>query len=186
MWNSMVQHTIVNIVGTAEIGEQLDLTSLAMGLDGAEYEPEQFPGLVYRLKNPKAAFLLFKSGKLVCTGTRSPTEAQNALDQLLVNLNDAGIEGSDNPVINIVNIVASADLGIEVMNLNQVAMGLGLENIEYEPEQFPGLVYRMKQPKVVMLLFSTGKVICTGGKEDRDVKEALVNLHQILEDHGFI
>ena len=86
----------------------------------------------------------------------------------------------------VVNIVASADLTSETLNLNQVAMGLGLGNIEYEPEQFPGLVYRMKQPKVVMLLFSTGKVICTGGKQDEDVKQALVKLQAILEEHGFL
>ena len=182
----MVQHTIVNIVGTSEIGEELDLVSLAMGLDGAEYEPEQFPGLVYRIKDPKSAFLLFKSGKLVCTGTRSPAEAQAALDRAIENLKDTGIRIPGKPNLNIVNIVASADFGIDNMNLNQVAMGLGLENIEYEPEQFPGLVYRMRNPKVVMLLFSTGKVICTGGKEDEDVKQALMNMKGILDEHGFL
>ena len=182
----MVQHTIVNIVGTSKIGEDFDLHSLALDLEGAEYEPEQFPGLVYRIKEPKAAFLIFKSGKVVCTGTRSAKEAQTALYAATANLKDTGVDVLPNPRIDIVNIVASADLTSETLNLNQVAMGLGLENIEYEPEQFPGLVYRMKQPKVVMLLFSTGKVICTGGKQDEDVKQALVKLQAILEEHGFL
>ena len=89
----------------------------------------------------------------------------------------------------------SVEYGLRLLKVNgkvcekvevSVAIALGLENIEYEPEQFPGLVYRMKQPKVVMLLFSTGKVICTGGKQDEDVKQALVKLQAILEEHGFL
>jgi len=182
----MVQHTIVNIVGTSKIGEDFDLNILAMSLEGAEYEPEQFPGLVYRIKEPKAAFLIFKSGKVVCTGTRSPSDAQIALDLATSNLKDLGVEVLTNPQIDIVNIVASSDIGADILNLNQVAMSLGLENIEYEPEQFPGLVYRMKDPKVVMLLFSTGKIICTGARNEENVEHALANLKQILDDHGFL
>ena len=73
-------------------------------------------------------------------------------------------------MIDIVNIVASGNLTSETLNLNQVAMALGLENIEYEPEQFPGMVFRMKEPKVVILIFSTGKVICTGARNKEDVE----------------
>ena len=86
----------------------------------------------------------------------------------------------------VVNIVASADLTSETQNLNQVAIALGLENIEYEPEQFPGLVYRMRDPKVVTVLFSTGKVICTGARSKENVEQALVNLKRDLEEHGFL
>ena len=181
----MVQHTIVNIVGTATIGDHFDLHSLALNLEGAEYEPEQFPGLIYRRKQPKAAFLIFMSGKVVCTGTKSASEAQQALDIAVKNVKDVAGDVHENPALTIVNIVASADLKAE-LNLTQVAMGLGLENIEYEPEQFPGLVYRMKSPKVVTLLFSTGKVICTGARSKMDVSQALVNLKQDLRDHGFL
>ena len=182
----MVSFKIVNIVGTSKIGEDFDLNFLAMSLDGAEYEPEQFPGLVYRIKEPKAAFLIFKSGKVVCAGTRSHSEAQNALNIATSNLKDIGVEVLPNPKIDIVNIVASADLGSDNLNLNQVAMGLGLENIEYEPEQFPGLVFRMKEPKVVILIFSTGKVICTGARSKEDVELALTNMHRELEEHDFL
>jgi TATA-box binding protein (TBP) (component of TFIID and TFIIIB) len=86
----------------------------------------------------------------------------------------------------IVNIVASGDMKIENLNLNQVAMALGLENIEYEPEQFPGLVFRMRKPKVVTLIFSTGKVICTGARNKDDVVHAFSNLKKELEDHDFL
>ena len=65
-------------------------------------------------------------------------------------------------------------------------MALGLENIEYEPEQFPGLVFRMKDPKVVILIFSTGKVICTGARSKENVDQALKNMHRELEEHDFL
>ena len=182
----MVSHKIVNIVGTSKIGDDFDLSTLSMSLDGAEYEPEQFPGLVYRIKEPKAAFLIFKSGKVVCTGTKSAIEAQTALEVTTANLNDIGVEVLPNPKIEVVNIVASGDMKIENLNLNQVAMALGLENIEYEPEQFPGLVFRMKEPKVVILIFSTGKVICTGARSKEDVELALINMHRELEEHDFL
>ena len=182
----MVPFKIVNIVGTSKIGEDFDLHTLAMTLEGAEYEPEQFPGLIYRISEPKAAFLIFKSGKVVCTGTRSASEAQTALDIATSNLKDIGMDVLDNPKINIVNIVASGDLQAPNLNLNQVAMGLGLENIEYEPEQFPGLVFRMSDPKVVTLIFSTGKVICTGARNKEDVELAFANLQKELEQHDFL
>jgi transcription initiation factor TFIID TATA-box-binding protein len=182
----MAEYEIVNIVGTAKIGEVFDLHNLAMSLEGAEYEPEQFPGLIYRIKEPKAAFLIFKSGKVVCTGTKSPSEAQTALDIATSNLKDIGFDVLPSPKIEIVNIVASGDLKSENLNLNQVAMALGLENIEYEPEQFPGLVFRMSEPKVVTLIFSTGKVICTGARNKEDVELAYTNLQRELKDHGFL
>ncbi len=182
----MVDFKVVNIVATSKIGEVFDLHSLAMSLEGAEYEPEQFPGLIYRVKEPKAAFLIFKSGKVVCTGTRSAEEAQNALDIATSNLKDIGLDVLPSPKIEIVNIVASGDLKSENLNLNQVAMSLGLENIEYEPEQFPGLVFRMRAPKVVTLIFSTGKVICTGARNKDDVELAFTNLKKELMDHDFL
>jgi transcription initiation factor TFIID TATA-box-binding protein len=184
--NIMVSSKIVNIVGTSKIGEDFDLHSLAMSLEGAEYEPEQFPGLIYKITEPKASFLIFKSGKVVCTGTTSPSDAQAALEAASSNLKDIGLDVLPDPKIEIVNIVASGDMKSDNLNLNQVAMALGLENIEYEPEQFPGMVYRMNNPKVVTLIFSTGKVICTGAKNKEDVEIALTNLHKELTEHGFL
>ncbi|MCK4614538.1 MAG: TATA-box-binding protein [Thermoplasmata archaeon] len=181
----MTKITVVNIVGTASLGNVFDLNKITMSLDGAEYEPEQFPGLIYRIKEPKAAFLIFKSGKVVCTGTTSEKDAQRAVNTAAKRLREIDVEAFDKPVINIVNIVASADLGAE-LNLNQVAMHLGLENIEYEPEQFPGMVYRVKTPKVVILLFSTGKIICTGARVLPDVAKAVDILKKELASGDFL
>jgi len=181
----MTDITIVNMVGISKVGDNLDLNGISMALEGAEYEPEQFPGMVFRTRDPKAAFLIFKSGKVVCTGTRSVDEAQNALELATKRLQEVGVTVLPGPKIEIVNIVASADLEAE-LNLNQVAISLGLENIEYEPEQFPGLVYRVRHPKVVLLLFSTGKIICTGARNRDDLEMAVEGLKRELGDLGFL
>jgi transcription initiation factor TFIID TATA-box-binding protein len=88
-----------------------------------------------------------------------------------------------NPKIIVQNIVATADLGAE-LNLTETATGLGLENVEYEPEQFPGLVYRFKEPKVAMLLFSSGKIVCAGARSIEDASKAVEKLSDELSSLG--
>ena len=64
----------------------LNLNNLAMTLDNTEYEPEQFPGLVYKLRDAKATFLLFSNGKIVCTGTKTEKEVHEAVEKLIQSL----------------------------------------------------------------------------------------------------
>jgi TATA-box binding protein (TBP), component of TFIID and TFIIIB len=163
---------VENVVASTGIGQELDLQSVAMDLEGADYDPEQFPGLVYRTQQPKSAALIFRSGKIVCTGAQSTTDVRESLHIVFDELRDLRIPVSDDPDITVQNIVTSADLG-EDLNLNAIAIGLGLENIEYEPEQFPGLVYRLDDPAVVALLFGSGKLVITGGKQPDDARELL-------------
>src|SRR3989442_262809 len=160
----MAKIKIENVVASTSLGGELDLQAIALALGGAEYEPEQFPGLIYRLKEPKTATLLFRSGKVVCTGAKSLEHVKTAIDMVAKQIEAAGIPIKKNPVIEVQNIVASSDLGTEI-NLNAIAISLGLEKVEYEPEQFPGLVYRIDVPKVVVLLFGSGKLVCTGARK---------------------
>ena len=141
-------------------------------MDGSEYDPEQFPGLIYRLKEPKTATLLFRSGKVVCTGAKSLDQVKLAIEKVIKHIEKAGIHIKDEPKITVQNIVATSDLGQKI-NLNAIAISLGLEKVEYEPEQFPGLVYRPDVPKVVLLLFGSGKVVCTGARKPQDVEDAV-------------
>ncbi len=171
---------IQNVVASTAIGQEIDLKSLTLTMEGADYDPEQFPGLVYRTKDPKAAALIFRSGKIVCTGAKSVDEVGKALDKVFKKMESIGIKVMPNPVITVQNIVASADLG-SVLNLNAIAIGLGLENIEYEPEQFPGLVYRLAVPKVVVLIFGSGKIVVTGGKKPKDAEDAVDRIVKELE-----
>lgn len=176
---------IENVVASTTLGEELDLQSIALALDGAEYEPEQFPGLIYRLKEPKTATLLFRSGKVVCTGGRSLSHVQEAIRKVAKQIEKAGIKIKIEPKIEVQNIVASSDLGQEI-NLNAIAISLGLERVEYEPEQFPGLVYRLDSPKVVVLLFGSGKLVCTGAKHVEDVSVAVDKITEELKAAGLL
>lgn len=163
---------IENVVASTGIGQELDLESVAMDLAGADYDPEQFPGLVYRTRDPKAAALIFRSGKIVCTGAQSIADVHESLRLVFDELRALDIPVEDDPEIVVQNIVTSADLG-RTLNLNAIAIGLGLERVEYEPEQFPGLVYRLDDPDVVALLFGSGKLVVTGGEQPDDAREAV-------------
>jgi len=176
---------IENVVASTGIGQELDLQSVAMDLEGADYDPEQFPGLVYRTQDPKSAALIFRSGKIVCTGAKSTDDVYESLNIVFDELRGLGIDVPSNPEITIQNIVSSGDLGSAV-NLNAIAIGFGLENIEYEPEQFPGLVYRMDDPNVVTLIFGSGKVVVTGAKEPADAGRALDVISSRLDELGLL
>ncbi|MDD3421582.1 MAG: TATA-box-binding protein [Methanocellales archaeon] len=176
---------IENVVASTAIGSEIDLSEVAHVLEGADYDPEQFPGLVYRTKNPKAAALIFRSGKIVCTGAKSIEDVEKSLQIVFGKMGELGINVIGKPKIIVQNIVASADLKSE-LNLNAIAIGLGLENIEYEPEQFPGLVYRIKEPKVVVLLFGSGKLVITGGKKTEDVEAAVKKISKELMGLGLL
>jgi transcription initiation factor TFIID TATA-box-binding protein len=175
----MPEVIVENIVASTSFSDKLDLDVIAQSLEEAEYEPEQFPGLVYRLSDPKTATLLFRSGKANCTGAKNVKDVRKTVDIIADKLKKLGVDVYKDLKIVIQNIVAISDLGTE-LNLNEVAMGLGLENVEYEPEQFPGLVYRIKDPKVAMLLFGSGKIVCTGARQTEDVSLAVQKLSDEL------
>ena len=177
----MLEIIVENIVASTSFADKLDLDVIAQSLEEAEYEPEQFPGLVYRLSDPKTATLLFRSGKANCTGAKNVEDVKKTIGIIADKLRKLGVEVYKDKELKIViqNIVAISDIGTE-LNLNEVAMGLGLENVEYEPEQFPGLVYRIHDPKVAMLLFGSGKIVCTGARQTEDVSKAVEKLSEEL------
>ena len=181
----MAEIRVENIVASTAFADKLDLDVIAQSLEEAEYEPEQFPGLVYRLKDPKTATLLFRSGKANCTGAKNIENVEKTVNIIAEKLRKLGVDVYKDLKIVIQNIVAISDLHTD-LNLNEVAMGLGLENIEYEPEQFPGLVYRIKDPKVAMLLFGSGKIVCTGARKTSDVSLAVEKLSAELNSLGLI
>jgi len=181
----MIEVKVENIVASTIFAEKLDLDVIATSLEEAEYEPEQFPGLVYRLKDPKTATLLFRSGKANCTGAKNIEDVRKTVNIIADKLKKLGVKVHKDLDIVVQNMVATADLGGE-LNLDEVAVAFGLENVEYEPEQFPGLVYRVKEPKVVMLLFGSGKIVCTGGRNTEDVSIAVQNLSEKLNSMGLL
>lgn len=176
---------VQNIVASTAFAESLDLDSVAKILDGSEYEPEKFPGLIYRLKYPRTALLLFRSGKANCTGGKSLKEVRESVDVVARKMIEAGLDVEPHPEIAIQNIVAVCDLGAQI-NLANIALSLGLEHIEYEPEQFPGMVYRLGDPKVVCLLFGSGKMVLTGAKNVEEIDRAVEAIVEVLSSSGLL
>jgi len=175
--------SIENVVASASLTQKIDLLAIVRIFPGVEYRPEQFPGLVFRLKKPKTATLLFGSGKMVCTGAKTELQAKKAVLKVVDELKRNGIIKTEKPEIQIQNIVASAGLG-GYIDLEKCA--LSLKRMMYEPEQFPGLIYRMDEQKVVMLLFSSGKLVCTGARKESDVGGAVEVLKETLETKNLI
>jgi len=168
---------VVNIVVSTSLEHDIPLEKMAATLSNTEYNPEQFPGLVIRIKDPKTSALIFSSGKVVCTGARSMDKVHESITRIIDSLKKIGIKITITPKINIQNIVASGSIGMD-LNLNVLAMKL--DNTEYEPEQFPGLVYKLMEAKATFLLFSNGKVVCTGTKSEEEVHAALDKLVETL------
>ncbi|PKL59204.1 MAG: TATA-box-binding protein [Methanomicrobiales archaeon HGW-Methanomicrobiales-4] len=170
---------IENIVASGSIADSIDLEMISAKIENCDLNKKRFPGAVYRIQEPKVAFLIFSSGKVVITGVKSPEDLVRGQDILIQNMIEVGVICHDTPDVAVTNMVCSYDLGNKI-NLNKVVLSLSLENIEYEPEQFPGLVYRISDPKVVALLFSSGKIILTGGKTMEDVERGVAFLEQKL------
>ena len=174
---------IQNIVASVSLNQKIDLQEIVEKFPQTEYNPSVFPGLVFRLKKPKTATLIFGTGKMVCTGAKSEKESRQAVEKVVKELKGGGIQIKEKPVVIIQNIVASAVLGGEI---DLEPLVYKLDRIMYEPEQFPGAVFRMAQPKVVFLIFSAGKLVCVGAKKEEQVYEAVDKLKAILEEKELI
>ena len=175
--------SVVNVVASASVDQKIDLNEITRTFPDVEYHPEQFPGLVFRLKNPKTATLIFSTGKMVCTGSKSEEIARSAVKTVVQKLRKGGIKIKKDAVVTIQNIVASISLGGKV-HLEKAARTL--PRSMYEPEQFPGLIHRMLDPKTVILIFASGKLVCTGAKNESDVFRAVHNLHALLEEKNLM
>jgi transcription initiation factor TFIID TATA-box-binding protein len=170
---------IQNIVATASLKKEVPLITLAKTIPNTEYNPSQFPGLVLRIKQPKSAVLVFSSGNLVCTGTKSIVQVKQVIEQVIKILAKIKVKVTEKPKVTVQNIVASGNINMK-LNLNFLA--LELDNTEYEPEQFPGLVYKLIEPNATFLLFSNGKLVCTGTKNNQQLNDSTEQLIKIIKE----
>ena len=171
--------SIVNVVSSASIDQKMDLIQIEKKFPETEYNPEQFPGLVFRLTNPKTATLIFRTGKMVCTGAKSEELSIAAVNMVVQKLRKAKINIKKDAIISIQNIVSSINLGGKI-HLEKAARTL--PRSLYEPEQFPGLIHRMLDPKTVILIFASGKLVCVGAKLETEVYRSVNNVHSLLEE----
>jgi transcription initiation factor TFIID TATA-box-binding protein len=172
-----------NVVVSASIHRELPLERLAAKLERADYNPETFPGLILKIDVPKASALLFSSGKIICTGTKSLSEARKAIDVIVEKLEAIGLKVKGEPEIDVQNMVASGDVGGR-LNLNEIM--IKFENTEYDPEQFPGLVYKLPSSHITFLLFGTGKIVITGAKSEKEIVESVYTLRDQLIKAGLL
>jgi transcription initiation factor TFIID TATA-box-binding protein len=177
-------YKIVNIVASVRFGIEkiIDLNNIAMKNKNTEYNPDTFPGLIFRIQNPKSTILVFSTGKLVLTGLKKEKDVGPITEKVLKVIKKHGARVTSEPEIKIQNIVASGDLNLK---LNLDLMSISLERALYEPEVFPGLIYRMQTPKVVFLIFASGKIVCVGAKSETDVQDAVQQLLKEIEELGF-
>ena len=151
--------SVENVVASASVEQKIDLNEITEKFPDTEYHPEQFPGLVFRLKTPRTATLIFRTGKMVCTGAKSEEISAELRPELCRYLGGK-------------------------IHLEKAARTL--PRSMYEPEQFPGLIHRMLDPKTVILLFASGKLVCTGAKKESDVYRSVHNLHSLLEEKNLM
>ncbi len=168
----LVKYQIVNLVASATLNATLDLYNLAVSIPDIEYEPEQFPGAILKLKEPKVSMLLFKNGKLIISGASSEEQIQQGIRKAskLIHEIQKNVKVVSKVEYEVVNLVATANLN-RALDLFQTA--LKLDNVEYEPEQFPGAILRITDPKITLLLFKNGKVICAGAKREDLLRKGL-------------
>jgi transcription initiation factor TFIID TATA-box-binding protein len=173
---------VVNMVASTRLTDSLDINSVAELLD-IDYEQEQFPGMVYRTTDPKVCVLLFRSGKAVATGAKSMNDVNIAFDRLYNDLDKNGFalwESTHREVI-LQNVVITHDVGRE-LHLTNLSLMLPMACTEYEPEQFPGLIFRLSEPKAVCLIFSSGRCVITGCTTLEMAKEAADNLTATINE----
>lgn len=171
---------LTNVVATVNLDCKPELKSIALGARNAEYNPRRFPAVIMHIKEPKSAALIFSSGKMVVTGTRSEEDSLRAAQKYTTIMKRLKCAANCTE-FRVQNMTASCDIGFPIR-----LEGLVMDQprfCSYEPELFPGLVYRMYNPKIVLLIFVSGRIIITGAKTKRDMDAALEKLHPILLEY---
>lgn len=169
---------IVNMVGSGRVPVEIALGQLSTDITDFEvrYDPEEYPGLYMRFEEGNPLVTLYRSGRFNITGGKSKSELDETLQRLVEFLSELEIIGPDEDVdFSIRNVVCTVDSGYE-LHLSALAASLGLEKTEYEPEQFPALVYRPENHGVVFLIFSTGKIVVTGAQSQESAEKAYKDL----------
>lgn len=185
-----IEPRLQNIVSTANLCCKLNLRQIALQARNAEYNPKRFAAVIMRIKDPKTTALIFSSGKMVCTGAKSEEESRKAARKFAKIIKSLGFK-VDFKEFKVQNIVGSCDIRfkIHLTKLNSTLNGINEKfknkngrknNCHYEPEAFPGLIYHMTQPKIVLLIFVSGKIVLTGAKQKNEIFEAFNKIYPLL------
>mmetsp|Transcript_45888 Transcript_45888/g.109947 ORF Transcript_45888/g.109947 Transcript_45888/m.109947 type:complete len:241 (-) Transcript_45888:168-890(-) len=168
-----------NIVATVNLDCKLDLKTIAFHARNVEYNPKRFAAAIMRIRAPKTTALIFSSGKMVCTGAKTEALAREAARKYAKVISKLGFPAQFKD-FKIQNMVGSCDVKFPI-RLEGLAWSHG-HFAQYEPELFPGLIYRMQMPKIVLLIFVSGKIVLTGGKNRDDIYKAFENIYPVLTE----
>ncbi|CAF4847963.1 unnamed protein product [Pieris macdunnoughi] len=167
-----------NIVSTVNLFCKLDLKKIALHARNAEYNPKRFAAVIMRIREPRTTALIFSSGKMVCTGAKSEEDSRLAARKYARIIQKLGFSAKFLD-FKIQNMVGSCDVKFPI-RLEGLVLTHG-QFSSYEPELFPGLIYRMVKPRIVLLIFVSGKVVLTGAKVRQEIYEAFDNIYPILK-----
>jgi transcription initiation factor TFIID TATA-box-binding protein len=176
---------IENIVANAQISEDLNIQDLVEKIPELIYNPDDFKGATYKLDYPKTAVLILPSGKVICTGAINMEQVEQSIRKLTEKMMKVGININTNPTIETQNIVASTDIYKE-LDLNFISKSLLMKNVNYEPDQFPGLIYNMDDVGIIVLVFCSGKIVSTGAKSFEDASKAIEMMKDKLSSFGIL
>ncbi|XP_076464547.1 uncharacterized protein LOC143296477 [Babylonia areolata] len=175
---SGIRPQLQNIVCTVNLACKLDLKKIALHARNAEYNPKRFAAVIMRIREPRTTALIFSSGKMVCTGAKSEEMAKLAARKYARIVQKLGFTARFLD-FKIQNMVGSCDVKFPI-RLESLVLTHG-QFSSYEPELFPGLIYRMVKPRIVLLIFVSGKVVLTGAKVRTEIYEAFENIYPILK-----
>ena len=193
--NKGIEPKLQNIVSTANLGCSLRLRDIALQAKNAEYNPKRFAAVIMRIKEPKTTALIFSSGKMVCTGAKSEADSKKASRKYAKIIKSLGFPVNFKE-FKVQNIVGSCDVKFQI-SLSKLNIKLSTSNAKinsnnnknktnkkqichYEPEIFPGLIYHMIKPEIVLLIFVSGKIVLTGAKEKQEIYDAFNNIYPML------
>ncbi|KAJ2617021.1 TATA-binding protein (TBP) [Coemansia sp. RSA 1365] len=171
--------TLQNIVATVNLDCRLDLKTIALHARNAEYNPKRFAAVIMRIREPKTTALIFASGKMVVTGAKSEDDSKLAARKYARIVQKLGFPAKFTD-FKIQNIVGSCDVKFPI-RLEGLAYSHGAFS-SYEPELFPGLIYRMVKPKIVLLIFVSGKIVLTGAKVRDEIYQAFEAIYPVLTE----
>lgn len=171
--------TLQNIVATVNLDCRLDLKTIALHARNAEYNPKRFAAVIMRIREPKTTALIFASGKMVVTGAKSEDDSKLASRKYARIIQKLGFNAKFTD-FKIQNIVGSCDIKFPI-RLEGLASRHHMFS-SYEPELFPGLIYRMMKPKIVLLIFVSGKIVLTGAKVREEIYQAFELIYPVLSD----
>ncbi|KAJ3412246.1 TATA-box-binding protein [Chytridiales sp. JEL 0842] len=169
-----------NIVATVNLDCKLDLKTIALHARNAEYNPKRFAAVIMRIREPKTTALIFASGKMVVTGAKSEDDSKHAARKYARIIQKLGFPAKFTD-FKIQNIVGSCDVKFPI-RLEGLVYAHG-HFASYEPELFPGLIYRMVKPKIVLLIFVSGKIVLTGAKVRDEIYQAFENIYPVLTEY---